>query len=62
MSNGALSRKWRAVRCWFRRRRERLVCRVFGHSFYQGIGGYGADGLPYPEKRCHYCDYSEDLS
>lgn len=40
---------------------KRLRCLVLGHDFYQCIGGYSADGLPYPEKACRRCDYSEDI-
>lgn len=45
----------------YRRIYERLVCRIFGHDFYQAIGGYGADGIPSPCKACKNCDYTEEM-
>jgi hypothetical protein len=45
---------------WYERRPAmRLACALFGHRFYQGVAGYGADGIPYPGKFCLDCDYSE---
>jgi hypothetical protein len=40
---------------------RKILCLLGQHSFYQTIGGYDSDGLPYPSKDCHYCNYSEDL-
>lgn len=47
---------------WYEKRPEmRLLCALFGHRFYQGIAGFGSDGVPYPGKFCYDCDYSEEM-
>jgi hypothetical protein len=50
-------RLWIGVSRWI----GAMRCRLLGHDFYQRIGGYESDGMPYPEKGCRRCDFTEDL-